>query len=130
VKKLFACLLMGLMSGCCTIIHGRHQDVGMSSAPPGAKVYVDSVYVGTTPIVVPIKRGDTHVVRLEKDGYVPFDATLTHKVSGWVWGNIAFGGLIGLGVDAAAGSLYNIYPEQITGTLERDSIQKSVLLTH
>jgi hypothetical protein len=88
------------------------------------------VFVGTTPIVVPIKRGDTHVVRLEKDGYEPFDATLTHKVSGWVWGNLAFGGLIGLGVDAAAGSLYNIYPEQITGTLQPDSVQKSVLLTH
>jgi hypothetical protein len=127
---LTAVLLMGLMSGCCTIMNGRHQDIGMSSAPPGAKVYVDSVYVGTTPVVVPIKRNATHVVRLEKDGYEPYDATLTHKVSGWVWGNIAFGGLIGLGVDAAAGSLYNIYPEQIYGALAPDAIQKSVFLTH
>ena len=130
MKKLIICLVMGLMSGCCTIMHGAHQDVGMSSAPPGAKVYVDSVYVGTTPVVVPVKRSHTHVVRFEKTGYETFDTTLTHSVSGWVWGNIAFGGLIGLGVDAAVGSLYNIYPEQIYGTLETDQIQKSVFMTH
>jgi hypothetical protein len=130
VNKVFVCFLMGLASGCCTIIHGAHQDVGMSSAPPGAKVYVDSVYVGTTPVVVAIKRSQTHVVRLEKPGYESFDTTLTHSVSGWVWGNLAFGGLIGLGVDAATGSLYNIYPEQISGTLEPDALTKSVFNTH
>ena len=130
VKKLFVCVLMGLMSGCCTIVHGMHQDVGMSSAPAGAKVFVDSVYVGTTPIVVPINRGSTHVVRLEKPGYETFDTTLTHSVSGWIWGNLAFGGLIGLGLDAATGSIYNIYPEQVYGALEPDALTKSVFNTH
>ena len=28
--------------------------------------------------------------------YQPFDMTLTRSVSGWVWRNIVFGGLIGL----------------------------------
>jgi hypothetical protein len=29
-------------------------------------------------------------------GYQPIDLALTGSVSGWVWGNVAFGGLTGL----------------------------------
>jgi hypothetical protein len=43
---------------------------------------------------------------------------LTHSVSGWVWGNVAFGGLIGLAVDAASGGIYKLTPEQIEGSLQ------------
>lgn len=43
--------------------------------------------------------------------------TLTKSVSGWVWGNIIFGGLIGLAVDAITGGLYNLNPGQLAATL-------------
>jgi hypothetical protein len=33
--------------------------------------------------------------------------------SGWVWGNIAFGGLIGLGVDFISGGAYQLYPDNL-----------------
>ena|SRR5712691_7888642 len=48
---------------------------------------------------------------------LPFDMTLTRSVSGWVWGNIVFGGLIGLAVDAIDGAFYNLSPEQVSATL-------------
>ncbi len=50
-------------------------------------------------------------------GYQPFDLTLTHSVSGWVWGNVAFGGLIGLAVDAISGGMYKLSPEQLAASL-------------
>jgi hypothetical protein len=56
-------------------------------------------------------------VRLELDGYQPVEIALRRKVSGWVWGNIIFGGLIGLAVDAGTGGMYKLTPEQITTTL-------------
>ena len=74
---------------------------------------------GNTPVVANLKRGDNHIVKIELAGYQTFEATLTKKVSGWVWGNIVFGGLIGLAVDAMTGGLYNLTPEQITGQLAR-----------
>ncbi len=40
-------------------------------------------------------------------------------MSGWVWGNIFFGGLIGLAVDAITGGLYNLSPEQINAELRK-----------
>ncbi len=105
-SALFTALVVSL-TGCCSIIHGTRQDVGISSAPTGAMVKIDNVLSGNTPVVAKLTRKDNHFVRVELSGYQPFDMTLTRSVSGWVWGNIVFGGLIGLAVDAIDGAFYN-----------------------
>jgi hypothetical protein len=74
-----------------------------------------------TPFVAKLSRKNVHVVKLEADGYAPADLTLTRKVSGWAWGNILFGGLIGLAVDAGTGGLYKLSPEQLNSTLATKS---------
>jgi hypothetical protein len=113
-----ACGITALsLSGCATIIHGTRQDVGISSTPTGASVSIDNTEKGKTPLVAKLTRKDNHVVRIELAGYQPFEATLTRSVSGWVWGNIAFGGLIGLAVDGISGGIYKLSPEQVAGTL-------------
>lgn len=104
-------------SGCATIMHGTRQDVGISSTPTGASVSIDNIETGKTPFIAHLRRKDNHVVRMELAGYQPFEATLTRSVSGWVWGNLAFGGLIGLAVDGISGGIYKLTPEQISGAL-------------
>jgi uncharacterized protein YceK len=106
------------VSGCATIIHGTQQEVGISSTPTGASVLIDNTEKGVTPVVAKLKRKDNHTVRIQLAGYQPFETTLTHNVSGWVWGNIAFGGLIGLAVDAVSGGIYKLTPEQVSGSLQ------------
>jgi hypothetical protein len=66
-----------------------------------------------------MSRKDHHIVRMELDGYQPFEATITRGVSGWVWGNILFGGLIGLAVDAISGGLYKLSPEQVAASMAK-----------
>ncbi len=114
-SALFTALVVSL-TGCCSIIHGTRQDVGISSAPTGAMVKIDNVLSGNTPVVAKLTRKDNHFVRVELSGYQPFDMSLTRSVSGWVWGNIVFGGLIGLAVDAIDGAFYNPSPEQVSAT--------------
>ena len=106
------------LTGCATIIHGTKQEVGISSAPSGASVMIDNNDIGVTPVVSKLSRKANHVVKIQMAGYQPFETTLTHSVSGWVWGNVAFGGLIGLAVDAASGGIYKLTPEQIEGALQ------------
>ena len=106
-----------LASACATIIHGSKQDVSFLSTPSNARVVVDGVARGNTPIVVSLSRKDAHVVHLELEGYQPYETTLTHKVSGWVWGNLVFGGLIGLVVDASSGGMYALTQEQVNGQM-------------
>jgi uncharacterized protein YceK len=108
-----------LTTGCASIMHGTKQDIGISSSPTNARVIVDNQPLGATPMVAKLARGDNHIVRIEMDGYAPFEATLTKKVSGWVWGNIVFGGFIGLAVDAISGGLYNLTPEQVAAQLSQ-----------
>ena len=113
--------------GCATLMHGTKQDLGISSQPTNARVTIDNKPLGSTPVIAKLSRGDNHIVKIELDGYAPFEATLTKKVSGWVWGNVVLGGLIGLAVDAITGGLYNLTPDQIAGQLARQgaSVEKN-----
>jgi len=103
------------IAGCATIMHGTSQDIGFQSTPTNARVTVDGMPHGNTPVVAKLSRKDNHIVKMELDGYQPFEATITRGTSGWVWGNIVFGGLIGLAVDAMSGGLYKLTPEQVAG---------------
>jgi hypothetical protein len=120
-RSFVALLCIGILSeSCATIMHGGgSQDLAISSNPSGAMVTVDGVQLGNTPIVAHLKRGDTHKIRIELRGYEPYETALTKSVSGWVWGNILFGGLIGLAVDAISGGLYYLNPEQVQGELRK-----------
>ena len=107
-----------LLYGCATIMHGTSQQIGISSNPTGAKVTVDNMSTGTTSTFANLSRGSNHVVKIEMPGYMPSEMTITGKASGWVWGNILFGGLIGLAIDAASGGLYDLTPEQLHAELK------------
>src|SRR5438445_9887733 len=106
-----------VLYGCASVMHGTTQDVGISSQPSGAEVTLDNVPSGKTPVVVHMKRGENHILKLQLPGYTPYEATFTKGVSGWVWGNVLFGGLIGLAVDAMTGGLYNLTPEQLAAEM-------------
>ncbi len=113
-----------LLAGCATIMQGTTQSVGISSAPTGASVTVDNVSNGKTPVVANLKRKDNHIVKIEMTGYQPYEVTLTRQTSGWVWGNIVFGGLIGLAVDAISGGMYKLTPQQIQAELKSGRISR------
>jgi len=117
MRSILLAASIAALTGCATIMHGTSQDIGFQSSPTNAKVLVDGLPMGNTPVVAKLSRKDNHIVKMNLDGYQPFEATLTRGTSGWVWGNIVFGGLIGLAVDAMSGGLYNLTPNQISGQL-------------
>jgi hypothetical protein len=119
-KFLTGALGLAMVSwACATIMHGSSQEVGISSQPTGATVSVDNQPLGKTPVVAHLRRKDMHHITITMDGYQPFEIATTRKTSGWVWGNIIFGGLIGLAVDAMTGGLYDVKPEQVESQLQQ-----------
>jgi PEGA domain-containing protein len=114
-----AVVVPAVVAACATIMHGSSQQVGINSQPTGATVVVDSQTVGVTPVAAKLGRNRTHRVTVTMAGYEPYEMVTTRKTSGWVWGNIVFGGLIGLIVDASTGGLYDVKPEQINAQLAR-----------
>ena len=117
LKGVIAGVVSIAVVGCASIMHGTTQKVGISSSPSGAAVSIDNKQYGNTPLFADLKRGEEHIVTIEMPGYAKSQLTLTKSVSGWVWGNIVFGGIIGLAVDAINGGLYNLSPEQLNSEL-------------
>ncbi len=115
-----ACAPLLLLTSCATIIHGTSQRVGISSDPANADVYIDRQLIGQTPMCADLCRRDNHVVRIELDGYQPFEAEFRKELSGWVFGNIVFGGFIGIAVDAISGGLYKLTPTQVAIQLRKN----------
>jgi hypothetical protein len=122
--------LAAAIGGCATIISKSSQTMTVTSVPDAATVKIKNasgmqVHGGTTPMTVTLKKGrgyfkaETYTVSLSKEGYQPRDITVKGQVNGWYFGNIIFGGLIGLlAVDPATGAMYTLQPKQVAGTLD------------
>lgn len=52
------------------------------------------------------------------DGYLPYETKFTRNVDGWIAGNIVFGGLIGLAIDAITGGMYKLTPDQVVAEMK------------
>jgi hypothetical protein len=117
-------------SGCATIVAKSSQVVTVASVPPSASVSITNragrvVHSGSTPLTVTLKKGagyfkpESYKLRFTKDGYQAREITIRGQVSGWYFGNILFGGLIGMiGVDPATGAMYKLQPDTVDAALE------------
>ena len=103
---------------CATIIHGSRQAVVIVSEPKKATVDIDGINVGRTPYLARLTRKDKHLVIVEMDGYMPYEITLKRKLNGWIFGNFMLGGIIGIAVDAATGSMYSLSPKDVAAALK------------
>ena len=113
-------LLTVIMGGCASIICGTSQEVAVNSSPSEATVKVNGMLRGQTPVTLDLKRNKSHTIRIELEGYQPYNVILRRGVNGWVFGNIIFGGLIGLVIDAVDGAIYTIKPNTIQASLLED----------
>ena len=113
------------ISGCATIVHKGPRAIPIDSSPSGAKVSIYDrtnrlVMTNTTPFVaqLPVKFGyfksPNYRLDFELPGHTPVSTRIDSSVSGWYFGNLLFGGIIGmLIVDPLTGAMYNLTPEKI-----------------
>jgi hypothetical protein len=118
-----------LVSGCATIVHGGPRSVPVASNPPGATVSIydrdgKQVSKQTTPFTASLRTkykyfsGQNYRLVFEMPGYRKQEVELRSTMSGWFWGNLAFGGILGMFiVDPNTGAMYNLAPNKIEQTL-------------
>ena len=107
------------MTACCSIVSKSSYPVTISSNPPGANFTLKranglSMATGTTPATITLSSSfgyfqpAKYVVEFSRKGVtqiVPINAS----INGWYFGNILFGGLIGLLiVDPATGAMWKL----------------------
>ena len=107
---------------CATIISGRTQDLPVTSTPSEAIITIGSMKQVSPATFMLDRRQGVYVVKVEKEGYQTVEVTLRKGVNGWVFGNIIFGGLIGLVIDVASGSASKFTPTEIDVNLAEKQV--------
>jgi hypothetical protein len=107
------------LSACAAIFKGSSEEIELSSDPQGAKIYLNNQYVGITPTYMKLESKKTYHFEFKKDGYKTRPVFLGNSVgAGWVILDILFGGIIGIVVDAATGSWYELDNSMVFAPLE------------
>src|SRR5262249_37624382 len=106
-----------LLSACATVVNGTTQKIGISSTPIGADVLIDNQQHLITPATVPLARDQSHTFVFKKEGYQDDSFVLTSSTSGWVWGDVLLGGLVGGVVDFADGAARKLSQDSVHVTL-------------
>ena len=125
MKKLLqlVCLLVVALtaSHCATIVRGTSQDISANSNPAGARIVVNGEDKGMTPTTLTLKRNRSYQIVFKLDGYedVTINMDRQFKITAAIGGNFFSWGLIGIVVDVANGSAYQLTPEELDVTLRR-----------
>ena len=129
----FSIIAGGLLLTSCASMFGKSSyPLSINTNPSGADIaIVDQngvdVYQGQSPATVTLKssggylKSATYNIRLSYKGYKEQSITVTSKINGWYWANIALGGLIGmLIVDPLTGAMYKLDNAPVNITLVKD----------
>lgn len=118
-----------LLGSCASIVSKSRYPIAISSVPVGANVSITDkhgkeVFSGPTPAAVVLKSGAGYFssaryqVKFSKPGFDDKTMSLEANINGWYFGNLLFGGLIGmLIVDPATGAMYRISQKDMQGVL-------------
>nr|WP_288933336.1 PEGA domain-containing protein [uncultured Allomuricauda sp.] len=124
-------ILTLIMSSCASIVHGPTQTVDFNSQPSGATITIDGKEFGKTPQSIELRRKgrekgnrtrkQQYYVKIALDGYYPYELKLKREMDGWFLGNLLFGGLIGIIVDASNGAMYKLSPNQVIAQMNKNT---------
>lgn len=130
MKLIIACALsIFFLTGCASILGTRYETVQINTDPAEATVSIKNqqdklVFIGKSPASVLLKkrmgyfRPARYTVTATKEGNEPSTVMLSSGLSGWYFGNIVFGGLIGiLIVDPLTGAMWSIQDDPPALTL-------------
>jgi hypothetical protein len=97
------CAVGASSSGCATVMAGGPDHVQVATNPPGAQVFVDEQFVGTTPGIVTLDRAHSQGrIRIQAPGYQPVMLIRSKGINGWFWANLCVG-WVGFLVDVITG---------------------------
>lgn len=111
-----ALLAVALLSGCATLTTSSSQTVTMTTEPAGAACTFkrEGLVIGVvnpTPGSLSVSKSHTAIdVSCTKEGFVDATGSVGSKFQAMTFGNILFGGIIGIVVDAASGATAEYEP--------------------
>jgi hypothetical protein len=113
-----------LLGGCATITRGTTQSVAVDTPGVQGATCVIQTQSGPQTVVTPgtvtLSKGSTSLpIQCKKECYLDGVSIVPAGTEAMAAGNVIFGGVIGLGVDAASGAM-NKYPDIVTVGMQQD----------
>jgi hypothetical protein len=120
-----------LLTGCASIVSKTSWPITINSSPSEAKISIKDkkgieIYTGSTPATLKLKSGAgffskaRYQVTFEKAGFEKKVVPVEFKLNGWYWGNIIFGGPLGLLIiDPVSGAMFKLETEFLNETLTK-----------
>ena len=118
-----------LFTSCASIVSKSSYPISINSAPSEAQIVIKDkkgieIFSGQTPATLKLKSGSgffgkaRYQVTFIKSGYQTKTVPVEFKLNGWYFGNLLFGGVLGmLIIDPATGAMYKIETEFLNETL-------------
>ena len=115
-------VLCSFLTGCCSIVGQSIFPVTINSNPPQANITVTDEHGlvmlnGVTPATMTLTAGESYFhaksyqVKFSKPGYGDQVIMIKAELDGWYFGNILFGGLIGMLIlDPITGKMWKLSP--------------------
>jgi hypothetical protein len=101
-------VIAALATGCAATLKSKQAPLAVSSATPGAEVYVDGQKVGVTPTSVQLTTTSEHVITVKGGGKEETCRVATAASGGWIVLDILLTGGIGLIIDYATHDWNNL----------------------
>ena len=117
MKKIFILLLLVLTASCQTIIYGTSEKFDFNSNPSGAKVIINGVDMGKTPLPITLSKCDDYDVIFEKSGYLEQHHLLARNWSGTL--SVVTTGFLTL-IDEGSCAVFKYNQKNITANLEKN----------
>ncbi len=113
------CVLIISITACSSIMNGSIQNVDVKSTEAESQIFVNGILNGTAPTVVKLHRGESYLIEVKKPGYETYRITTSKTITGWFWGNLICGGLVGMVIDLTSGNAYDVEPRFINAQLNK-----------
>ena len=122
-------VIVFILTGCASIVGKNMYPVTINSHPDESTIVIKDengkqMYKGKTPTTITLSSGEAYFhakrysITFSKPGYEDQTTEIKAGLSGWYFGNILFGGLIGLLiVDPLTGNMWKL-PTETTITLQ------------
>lgn len=123
VVSLSVFALMLIMSSCASIVTKNHQKITAKGLPgtviTDVKKAQPIAYIGSNGFAeMEVRKSlKSKEIQATKEGYYPKNYTLGVSCQPWVFGNILFGGIPGIAIDAATGKMCKYKDKMIDLTL-------------
>lgn len=143
LKKIFVvfvCFSSVMITGCASLFNASPSLLNIMTNPQNAKVTITGLQnmerlTKQTPCTVYLNKGSDYTVKIELAEYQSEEIPIRRSISGWFWGNLLLGGIIGMVIDYGTANMWahepiglNIDLSKISSLPDTISIEYPVIL--